>query len=77
MFDGERLKVYIKDNIGKTIGSLVGLIFGILVLSLGFWRSVLLFIFIGAGCWLGNKIDSGKNFHSVFDRFNRDHENNW
>lgn len=75
MFDGEKLKVYMKNNTGKLVGMTIGLIFGILVLSLGFWRSVLLIVFIGAGCWFGSKIDSGKNLHSIFDRFNRDHRN--
>ena len=36
MFNGEKLKLYIKNNLGKVFGGIIGLIFGILVLSIGF-----------------------------------------
>ena len=72
MSNGEKFKLYIKENLGKVFGILIGLIFGILVLSVGFWRSVLLVVFICLGWWIGSKADSGKDFNSLFDKFNKD-----
>ncbi len=72
MFNGEKLKLYIKNNLGKVFGGIIGLIFGILVLSIGFWHSILLVLFIFLGWWIGSKIDSGNDFNSVFDKFNKD-----
>ncbi|HHW70057.1 MAG TPA: DUF2273 domain-containing protein [Clostridiales bacterium] len=72
MCNSEKIKLYIKNNLGKVIGILIGLIFGVLVLSIGFWRSILLIIFICLGWWIGSKVDSGKDFNSIFDKIHKD-----
>lgn len=73
--DRDRIKSYIRGNTGKIIGMGIGLVFGILVLALGLWRSILLTAFIGAGFWLGSRVDSGAGLNSIFDKFNRDYRN--
>ncbi|NMA95975.1 MAG: DUF2273 domain-containing protein [Clostridiales bacterium] len=72
MLDGDRFKSYVKDNTGKLVGMGVGLLFGVLVLTLGFWRSILLVLFISAGCWLGSGIDKKGGIGSIFNKKHRD-----
>ena len=53
---------------GKTIGFLCGLTFGILVLTLGFWRGLFLGLAIGIGCWIGSFYDRKENFLAFLDK---------
>ena len=47
---------------GKKVGFLCGLIFGILILTLGFWRGIFLTITVSLGCWLGSFHDRKESF---------------
>lgn len=53
---------------GRTIGIVSGLIFGILILSLGFWRGVFLALCAGIGYWLGSFRDREEDFLSFLDK---------
>jgi uncharacterized membrane protein len=53
---------------GKTIGFSCGLIFGILVLSLGFWRAVFLGFCVAVGCWIGSFYDKRESFIAFLDK---------
>jgi uncharacterized membrane protein len=45
---------YLKNNKGLYIGISVGLVVGILILTINFWRTLLLAICIGVGALFGN-----------------------
>lgn len=62
------IKSFVKTNQGKVIGGALGLFVAILVLTINFWRTLLLFLLIGAGVYLGSRIDCGKNFNEFIDR---------
>jgi uncharacterized membrane protein len=53
---------------GKTIGVLCGLTFGIVILTLGFWKGIFLSLCIGIGCWIGSFYDRKENFLTFLDK---------
>jgi len=52
---------YIKTNTGKTIGTLVGLLSAILILTIGFFKTLLILILSTSGYIIGKKIDRGED----------------
>ena len=58
----EFLMLSFEKHKGKTIGLLCGLIFGIFILSMGFWRGLFLTICIAVGYWIGKMYDKEENF---------------
>ena len=60
--DKDNIWNFIRCNKGKTIGVLIGIIFGILVLTIGFWHSVFLGLCIFIGYWLGGSHDKKDGF---------------
>lgn len=53
---------------GKTIGLACGLLFGILILSLGFLKGLFLCLCIAAGYWIGRFYDKEDNFMVFLDK---------
>lgn len=53
---------------GKTLGIVCGLLFGILILTLGFFRGIFLSLCIGAGYWIGSFYDKKENFLAFLDK---------
>lgn len=53
---------------GRIIGSLVGLIAGLLWAFLGFWRAVAFLICIFLGFFLGKKIDERGSIRNILER---------
>ena len=53
---------------GRFIGVLLGLIFGILILTLGFWRGIFLCLCTGVGYWLGSFRDRKESFLTFLDK---------
>lgn len=49
------------EHRGKLLGFSCGMAIGLLVLLLGFWRTLVLLLFAGAGLWLGNAVDKGED----------------
>ena len=57
-----------KEHWGKILGGLLGLIFAILVISIGFWWSVFVYICVGIGLLIGWRLDVSKNVGLYLDR---------
>ncbi|HWJ02915.1 MAG TPA: DUF2273 domain-containing protein [Verrucomicrobiae bacterium] len=62
----ERLTVFslnlIDQHPGKVIGSALGFGIGLFVVVLGFWRSLVICLFVGAGFYLGKRRDERRDF---------------
>ncbi|MFY9140936.1 MAG: DUF2273 domain-containing protein [Thermacetogeniaceae bacterium] len=51
---------YLLDNHrGKLLGVALGLVVGLLIISFGFWKSLLVIIFVVIGYYLGSRVDEG------------------
>ena len=55
-----------KDNPGKTIGAFTGALLGILVLTIGFPKTLFVIIFILLGVVIGNLADSNFDIRNLF-----------
>lgn len=64
---GEWLKKTVKANPAKTVGGVVGLVLAILILTINFWRTLLLLILIGIGIYIGHRVDSEKGFIRIIE----------
>lgn len=53
---------------GKTIGGLIGLIFGILVITVGFLQTVFVAICLYVGYIIGKRIDDNETLKDVVER---------
>lgn len=66
------LKEYLLDlfnkNQGKIIGSLLGLVIAVLMLIIGFFRTLLIILFIFAGYYIGKKVDNKEDIVEFLDR---------
>lgn len=60
---------FFKSHKGKVIGVLAGLLFGMLVLMVGFWRSVFLAICMGVGYFVGSLYDGSSKLRTFFKKF--------
>lgn len=57
---------------GKAIGILLGLAASVLVVSVGFWKTVFIVICIGLGYLLGKNIDEDKDMELWLKRIFKD-----
>jgi len=64
----EQVLDYIRRNKGKAVGIVIGLLFGILVLIIGFFRTIFLSLCILTGYYFGNKFDKRENFIDFLDK---------
>lgn len=64
----ENWQDFIKLHKGKVIGILLGLAFGILVLSIGFWQTLFLSLCIYIGYWIGGMTDKKEKFMAFLDK---------
>lgn len=64
----EKLKEYYENNKGKTIGLTIGLFFGILVLIIGFFRTVFIGLCALLGFYLGKKVDNNESILELIER---------
>ncbi|KUO78130.1 MAG: hypothetical protein APF81_05430 [Desulfosporosinus sp. BRH_c37] len=64
-----RFLVWAIDNHpGKLIGTVIGLVLGLLMVTLGFWRTLVLALFIILGFVLGKRQDDHKSVTAWFER---------
>ena len=49
----------INENPGKTVGAVSGLVLGILILTFGFWKTVVIILFVALGLVIGKMFDDG------------------
>jgi uncharacterized membrane protein len=62
------VKEYISRNKGKIIGIILGLVFSILVLTIGFFKSLFIALCVLIGYYIGNKYDKKENFLDFLDK---------
>lgn len=60
-----RILEYIKLNTGKTIGTLIGLLTSILILTIGIFKTLLILICCVIGYIIGKRIDDGENLIDI------------
>lgn len=61
------LNIFSKNQ-GKVIGSVTGFILAVLVLLIGFFKTLLIVIFVFTGYYIGKKIDNKEDFVEFLDR---------
>ena len=62
----ESFRNWIRDNKGLFIGICVGLTVAILFLTVGFWATLLIFVCIGVGAYLGSHPEVRENISNWF-----------
>ncbi|NLJ41667.1 MAG: DUF2273 domain-containing protein [Clostridiales bacterium] len=67
MLKGSLKNLFI-DHKGKTIGVLVGFLFGLIVILIGFWKTLFLTLCILIGYLLGGMTDKKERFISFLDK---------
>lgn len=50
---------FVNENPGKSVGAVSGLILGVLILAFGFWKTIVILLFIILGFIIGKMIDDG------------------
>ncbi len=57
----EKLSEYLRAHTGMAIGLVCGLVCAILLMTLGFWRTLLLAALCALGAYFGSQVDQGAN----------------
>lgn len=57
-----------ENHRGKVLGVIIGLLFGVLVLALGFWRLLFISLCILVGYLIGTMADERYDFRGMFQR---------
>nr|WP_122013527.1 DUF2273 domain-containing protein [Maliibacterium massiliense] len=65
---GEKWLTFFRENKSKVIGALIGLAIGIIILSIGFWRTLFLALCVGVGYALGIAFTSESNLGHALRR---------
>ncbi|MFW6287712.1 MAG: DUF2273 domain-containing protein [bacterium] len=55
-------------NKGKIIGALIGFVFGLLVLIIGFWKTLLVLFCTVLGYYIGSRWDLEGDFRKILDK---------
>lgn len=63
------LLVYINNNRGKFFGALLGFIVGSLILIIGFFKALFIFICTYIGYFLGSKSYKDVNFRKLLEKY--------
>ena len=63
MWESLLATLMLPENRGKVIGIGLGLIIGILFITVGFWKTMFVIVCIVAGFFLGKKLDEKENFN--------------
>lgn len=61
------LNIFSKNQ-GKIIGAFIGLILSVFILLIGFFRTLLIAVFVFAGYYIGKKIDNKEDLIELLDR---------
>ncbi|WP_031514867.1 DUF2273 domain-containing protein [Desulfofalx alkaliphila] len=57
---------------GKALGVLLGLVFGWFAIKYGFFKALFVAFCIGAGFFIGKRIDEREDIAQIFDRLFKD-----
>lgn len=63
-----QLNEIFSNNKGKVIGALIGFLTGLLVLIIGFWKTLLVLLFTVVGYYIGSRWDIEGDFSQVLDK---------
>ena len=66
--DKDKLMVFFIAHQGKIIGALIGFFIGIFLLTLGFFKTLILSLCIMIGYYLGKKIDNKEDIIQFIER---------
>jgi len=66
--DANSIIMLLKRHIGKVVGVIIGLFFGILILRIGFWASILLCLCIALGVYIGGMHDRGERIAGFLEK---------
>lgn len=64
----EFLSKLLTEHRGKFIGGSVGFLFGLIVLIIGFWKTIFLALCMSIGYWIGGMSDKKEKFISFLDK---------
>lgn len=64
----DKLAEFLINHYGKIIGTLVGFLIGIFLLTIGFFKTLILSLCIITGYSLGKKIDNKENIEEFIDK---------
>lgn len=59
---------WVKANMGKTIGGIAGLVIAILVLTIGFFRTLFIIICVGLGIYIGSVNNKAERFQELIEK---------
>ncbi len=62
----EAFRSWIRENKGLFIGMCIGLLVAILFLTIGFWATLLIFVCVGVGAYLGSHPQVRKSISDWF-----------
>lgn len=71
--DKDKLMVFFASNQGKIIGALIGFFIGIFLLTIGFFKTIILSACIIIGYYLGKKIDNKEDIMELIERLLNSH----
>lgn len=60
--------VMLNRHWGKILGGLLGLVFALLVINVGFWWSVFIYICVAVGLLIGWRLEVSKNVGQYLNR---------
>jgi uncharacterized membrane protein len=66
--DLQKLLDFYFNNKGKVTGVILGLLFGILVISVGFFKTLFLSICVSIGYFIGKKIDNNEDLVYLIEK---------
>ncbi|WP_236908762.1 DUF2273 domain-containing protein [Clostridium sp. Cult3] len=59
---------WVRNHKGKFFGGILGFLIAILVLNIGFFKTLFIVLCTWAGYYLGSKSDSKENFKDLIDK---------
>lgn len=62
---------YVSKHRGKIAGIILGLLFGWLVIKYGLWKAFFIAFCVGAGYYIGKRLDEQVDFKDMLSRFFR------
>jgi len=71
--DKDKLMDFFITNQGKIIGALIGFLAGLLYLTLGLFKTLVLSICIAVGYYLGKKVDNKEDIIQLIERLLNSH----
>ncbi|MGI6606097.1 MAG: DUF2273 domain-containing protein [Peptococcia bacterium] len=64
----EQILAEIFKHRGKVLGLIAGLVFGLMVIKVGFWQTLFITLCLGLGYAIGKRIDDNESLKEVIER---------